>query len=128
VSPSLPLSLLLTNIISYQNSGTDGFRVRTTYYRPPTNTEPSFLLDPPLEGPENGKAHGLSFDTTSFGINQTVAIRNGNMLFRTRSFKTGQSGLTFYRIEPNGNETLILSEYAPSKFSLSLFVPFMDAE
>ena len=96
-------------------SGYDGFRVRVTYYRPPTNFEASFLLDPPLEGPEDGRPHGLSFDTSSFGINQTAAIKNGNMLFRAAEFKTGQTGLNFYRIEPNGTETLVMSEYAPSK-------------
>ena len=65
-----------------QPFGYDGFRVRAWAFRPPTGNEISFLYDPPLEGPENGKAHGMNYDTKTNG-NQCVVIRNGNTVFRT---------------------------------------------
>ena len=98
-------------------SGFDGFRVRTSFYVPPTGNEPSFLIDPPVEGPENGSPHRLSFDTMTFGQNQSVVIRNGNMTFKTADFFGGQTKLTFYRNEPNGSETELITEFAPSTSS-----------
>ncbi|PKX97921.1 glycosyl hydrolase, family 31 [Aspergillus novofumigatus IBT 16806] len=73
-----------------QPFGYDGFRVRAWPYRPPTGNEVSFIYDPPLEGFEDGKAHGLDFDT-AFNGNRTVAIRNGKIV------------------------TLLTNEYAPLK-------------
>ncbi|GAB7355523.1 hypothetical protein MBLNU459_g6006t1 [Dothideomycetes sp. NU459] len=97
-----------------QPFGYDGFRVRAWPFRPPTN-QISFLYDPPLEGPEDGQAHNMSFDTKANG-NDSVSIRNGNTLVKT--FGVGDTGnwrLAFYRIEPNGSETLLTNEYSPVK-------------
>lgn len=100
------------------HSGYDGFRVRTSAYRPPTGHEVSFLYDPPIEGPEDGKPRGLSFDTRLNG-SQPIVIRNGNMLFKTTGLGSNY-WLSFYRIEANGTETLILNEYIPGTLSFSL--------
>lgn len=99
-----------------QPFGYDGFRVRAWPFRPPTGHEVSFIYDPPIEGPENGKAHDMSFDT-AFNGNRSIAIRNGNTLVRT-SGSSGEPGgyrLAFYRVEQNGTETLLTNEYAPLK-------------
>lgn len=96
--------------------GYDGFRVRAWPYRPPTGNEVSFIYDPPLEGFEDGKAHGLDFDT-AFNGNRTVAIRNGRIVVRTSGWggKPGGYRLAFYRVEQDGSETLLTDEYAPLK-------------
>ncbi|KAH0396354.1 hypothetical protein KCU89_g9393, partial [Aureobasidium melanogenum] len=39
-----------------QPYGYDGFRVRAWAFRPPSGNEISFLYDPPVEDPGNGKA------------------------------------------------------------------------
>jgi len=106
--------ILLNKLGGMCSSGYDGFRVRTSAYRPPTGYETSFLYDPPLEGPENSKPRGLSFDTHLNGT-QPGIIRNGNMLFKTSGLSGRNYGLSFYRIEANGTETLILNEYNPGK-------------
>lgn len=99
-----------------QPFGYDGFRVRAWPFRPPTGKEVSFINDPPAEGPENGKAHGMSFDT-AFNGNRSITMRNGNIVVRTGGW-SGDSGgyrLAFYRAEPDGSETLLTNEYAPLK-------------
>ncbi|GAQ07486.1 alpha-xylosidase A [Aspergillus lentulus] len=99
-----------------QPFGYDGFRVRAWPYRPPTGNEVSFIYDPPLEGFEDGKAHGLDFDT-AFNGNRTVAIRNGRLVVRTSGWGGNPGGyrLAFYRVEQDGSETLLTNEYAPLK-------------
>jgi len=98
-----------------QPFGYDGFRVRAWPFRPPTGHEISFVYDPPLEGPEDGEARGMSFDT-AFNGNQSEELRNGNMVVRTSGW-AGPGGyrLAFYRVETNGSETLLTNEYAPLK-------------
>lgn len=98
-----------------QPFGCDGFRVRAWPFKPPRGDEISFLYDPPLEGYENGKAHGMSFDTTSIG-NSTVTLRNGNILMKTiGGTYQKNTGLSFYRVEDDGSESLLLNEYSPTK-------------
>ncbi|KAG9560050.1 glycoside hydrolase family 31 protein, partial [Aureobasidium melanogenum] len=97
-----------------QPYGYDGFRVRAWAFRPPSGNEISFLYDPPVEGPENGKARGMSYDTRSNG-NTSVSIRNGNAIFRTFGLDNGHYRLAFYRVEANGSETLLTNEYNPVK-------------
>lgn len=98
-----------------QPFGYDGFRVRAWPYKPPSGNEISFLYDPPLEGYENGKAHGMDYDTTSIGNSSTV-LRNGNIVMRTISGTYGlNTSLAFYRVEDDGSESLLLNEYSPTK-------------
>lgn len=99
-----------------QPFGYDGFRVRAWPFRPPTGNEIGFVYDPPLEGPENGEAHGMGFDT-AFKGNQSEELRNGNMIVRTSGWAGNPGGyrLAFYRVEANGTETLLTNEYAPLK-------------
>ncbi|KAK5690955.1 hypothetical protein LTS12_028786, partial [Elasticomyces elasticus] len=81
-----------------QPFGYDGFRVRAWPFRPPTGNEVSFVYDPPLEGPEdNSEAHGMEFDTSFLG-NQSVSMRNGNILVRTSGWGGNPGGyrLAFY--------------------------------
>lgn len=99
-----------------QPFGYDGFRVRAWPFRPPTGNEVSFLYDPPVEGPEGGKAHGMGFENGFIG-NQSTVMRNGNIIVRTSGWGGNPGGyrLAFYRIEPNDTETLLTNEYAPLK-------------
>lgn len=98
-----------------QPFGYDGIRVRAWAFRPPNGNEISFLYDPPLEGPEDGNARGMSFDTQVNG-SQFVALRNGNIVVKTLGGSYGQnSRLAFFRIESNGSETLLTNEYSPKK-------------
>ncbi|KAJ5991705.1 hypothetical protein N7451_007429 [Penicillium sp. IBT 35674x] len=99
-----------------QPFGYDGFRVRAWPFRPPTGQEIGFVYDPPLEGPEDGQAHGMTFDTAFTG-NQSEELRNGNMIVRTSGWGGNPGGyrLAFYRVESNGTETLLTNEYAPLK-------------
>ena len=102
--------------ILVQPFGYDGFRVRAWPFRPPTGHEISFIYDPPLEGPEEGEAHGMQFDTNFLG-NQSISVRNGNILVRTSGWGGNPGGyrLGFYRVEDDGSETLLTNEYAPLK-------------
>ncbi|KAJ5261619.1 hypothetical protein N7505_008486 [Penicillium chrysogenum] len=99
-----------------QPFGYDGFRVRAWPFRAPTGHEIGFVYDPPLEGPENGEAHGMTFDT-AFNGNRSEELRNGNMIVRTSGWGGSPGGyrLAFYRVEANGSETLLTNEYAPLK-------------
>lgn len=100
-----------------QPFGYDGFRVRAWAFRPPNGNEISFLYDPPLEGPENGKAHGMQYDQKTNGTGPMV-LRNGNTLVKTYSpiaDNTSMTRLAFYRIEDDGCETLLTNEYSPIK-------------
>ncbi|KAJ5259587.1 hypothetical protein N7478_012568 [Penicillium angulare] len=99
-----------------QPFGYDGFRVRAWPYRPPTGGEIGFVYDPPLEGPEGDQERGMSFDT-AFKGNQSVEMRNGNIVVRTSGWGGNPGGyrLAFYRVEGNGTETLLTNEYAPLK-------------
>ena len=84
-----------------QPFGHDGFRVRAWPFRPPTGDEISFIYDPPLEGFENGKSLGMSYETTVYGT-QIVAIRNGNTVVKTYSPNQNKHTivkLAFFRIE-----------------------------
>lgn len=102
--------------ILVQPFGYDGFRVRAWPFRPPTGQEIGFVYDPPLEGPEDGHAHGMTFDTAFTG-NRSEELRNGNMIVRTSGWGGSPGGyrLAFYRVESNGTETLLTNEYAPLK-------------
>lgn len=97
--------------ILVQPFGYDGFRVRAWPFRPPTGHEISFIYDPPLEGPEEGEAHGMQFDTSFLG-NQSMSMRNGNILVRTSGWGGNPGGyrLGFYRVEEDGSETLLTNE------------------
>ena len=95
-----------------QPYGYDGFRIRAWPFRAPSGNEVGFLYDPPLEGFENGKSHGMSFDMTIDG-NGTHFLRNGNIIVRTFGPAQAATHLVFYRIEANGSETLLTNEYAP---------------
>ncbi|KAF7596790.1 hypothetical protein BBP40_012389 [Aspergillus hancockii] len=99
-----------------QPFGYDGFRVRAWPFRPPTGHEISFVYDPPLEGFEDGQAHGSEFDT-AFNGNRSVVIRNGNTIVRTSGWGGNPGGyrLAFYRVEQDGSEALLTNEYAPLK-------------
>lgn len=97
-----------------QPFGYDGFRVRAWPFRPPNGNEISFLYDPPLEGYENGVAHGMTTDTT-FNGNTSLTIRNGNTIVRTQGTAIGNWNLAFSRINADGSETLLTNEYAPLK-------------
>ncbi|CAG8938027.1 unnamed protein product [Penicillium salamii] len=99
-----------------QPFGYDGFRVRAWPYKAPTGQEVGFVYDPPLDGPEDGEAHGMKFDTAFTG-NRSEELRNGNMLVRTSGWGGNPGGyrLAFYRVESNGSETLLTNEYAPLK-------------
>lgn len=73
----------------------------------PSGTEPSALLDPPLEGP--GGQAGLDISSTiPYAGNAT--IRNGDLV---AEFNLGV--LSFYRVEPNGTRTLLTAEYTDDK-------------
>ncbi|OJJ33654.1 hypothetical protein ASPWEDRAFT_538993 [Aspergillus wentii DTO 134E9] len=102
--------------ILVQPFGYDGFRVRAWPFRPPSGHEISFVYDPPLEGPEDGKAHGMDYDT-AFNGNRSVTMRNGNTIVRTSGWGGNPGGyrLAFYRVETDGSETLLTNEYAPLK-------------
>ncbi|TID17805.1 putative alpha-xylosidase [Venturia nashicola] len=100
--------------ILVQPFGYDGFRVRAWPFRPPTGNEISFIYDPPLEGPENGKAHGMTFDTYLNG-NSTFSLRNGNTVVQTNNSDAGAYRLSFWRVESNGAYTLLTNEYQPLK-------------
>ena len=100
--------------ILVQPFGYDGFRVRAWPFRPPTGDEISFLYDPPLEGPENGISHGMSFDTQTNG-NSSITIRNGNTIVRTYGIDEAGYRLAFYRVEPDDSLTLLTHEYSPLK-------------
>ncbi|KAJ5350682.1 hypothetical protein N7541_008409 [Penicillium brevicompactum] len=65
-----------------QPFGYDGFRVRAWPFREPTGREVGFVYDPPLDGPEEGKARGMTFDT-AFNGNRSEELRNGNMIVQT---------------------------------------------
>ncbi|KAJ6080596.1 hypothetical protein N7499_005470 [Penicillium canescens] len=99
-----------------QPFGYDGFRVRAWPFRQPTGQEVGFVYDPPLEGPEEGEAHGMAFDT-AFNGNRSEELRNGNMVVRTSGWGGNPGGyrLAFYRVEADGSETLLTNEYAPLK-------------
>ncbi|RAK74324.1 alpha-xylosidase [Aspergillus fijiensis CBS 313.89] len=99
-----------------QPYGYDGFRVRAWPFRPPTGQEISFIYDPPLEGFENGTAHGMSYDQTSTG-ETPLTLRNGNLLLRTTGWGGNEGGyrLSFSRLNADGSETLLTNEYAPLK-------------
>ena len=79
--------------------------------RDPTGTEPSSLLDPPLEGP--GGNAGLSFDTL-IPFHGNGSLRHGNILASVSS-----GVLSFYRISTSSNGTesldLLTSEYTDTK-------------
>lgn len=102
--------------ILVQPFGYDGIRVRAWPFRPPSGQEVSFVYDPPLEGPEDGQARGMSFDTMNTG-NNSAEIRNGNILVKTSGWGGSPGGyrLNFYRLEDDGTETLLTGEYAPLK-------------
>ncbi|PYH41772.1 uncharacterized protein BP01DRAFT_426123 [Aspergillus saccharolyticus JOP 1030-1] len=99
-----------------QPYGYDGFRVRAWPFRPPTGQEISFLYDPPLEGFENGTAHGMSYDLTSTGETPQT-LRNGDLILRTTGWGGNAGGyrLSFSRVNADGSETLLTNEYAPLK-------------
>ena len=101
-----------------QPFGYDGIRVRAWPFRAPDPNQVSFLYDPPLEGPENGKPVGMSYDTTVNG-SHFVALRNGNTIVKTFGDAGDTAGgnyrLAFYRVETNGSETLLTTEYRPLK-------------
>ncbi|KAK5164254.1 uncharacterized protein LTR77_009948 [Saxophila tyrrhenica] len=100
-----------------QPYGEDGFRVRAWPFRPPNGNEISFLYDPPLEGPENGEPHGMSYDIKYNGTGPMV-LQNGNTIVKTFSpiaDNTSMTRLAFYRTESDGSETLLLNEYSPIK-------------
>ncbi|EIM87213.1 glycoside hydrolase family 31 protein [Stereum hirsutum FP-91666 SS1] len=127
----LPLSLLVSTLAVAQNSsyfqpnstgvklqngfervfvqpfGNHAFRVRASLMHDPSGTEPSALLDPPLEGP--GGQAGLDISSTiPYAGNAT--IRNGDLV---AEFNLGV--LSFYRVEPNGTRTLLTAEYTDDK-------------
>ncbi|KAJ7707128.1 glycoside hydrolase family 31 protein [Mycena metata] len=94
-----------------QPYGENGIRVRASLLRDPTGTEPSTLLDPPIEGPGGGV--GISTDTlVPFMGNGT--LQNGNILARI-TFGV----ISFYRVSTatNGSHILDLltSEYTDTK-------------
>ncbi|KAJ5033798.1 hypothetical protein NUH16_005215 [Penicillium rubens] len=99
-----------------QPFGYDGFRVRAWPFRAPTGHEIGFVYDPPLEGPENGEAHGMTFDT-AFNGNRSEELRNGNMIVRTSGWGGSPGGyrLAFYRVEANGSETLLTNDTTPEE-------------
>ncbi|KZN84512.1 Alpha-xylosidase A [Penicillium chrysogenum] len=99
-----------------QPFGYDGFRVRAWPFRAPTGHEIGFVYDPPLEGPENGEAHGMTFDT-AFNGNLSEELRNGNMIVRTSGWGGSPGGyrLAFYRVEANGSETLLTNDTTPEE-------------
>lgn len=106
-------------VVLVQPYGFDGFRVRAWPFKPPTGDEISFLYDPPLEGPEAGSAaHGMNFDTRTNGL-EPIRLRNGNTVVQTYAApiadNTTNVRLAFYRVEPDGSETLLTNEYQPLK-------------
>lgn len=109
-----------------QPFGYDGFRVRAWPFRPPHGNEISFLYDPPLEEPENGQAHGMSFDTYLNG-NSTFSLRNGNTVVQTNNSNTGGYRLSFWRVESNGAYTLLTNEYRPLKSIRSRYYSWSGA-
>ncbi|KAJ6559323.1 glycoside hydrolase family 31 protein [Mycena sp. CBHHK59/15] len=94
-----------------QPYGENGIRVRTSLLRDPTGTQPSALLDPPLEGPGGGA--GLSFDTL-VPFQGNGSLLNGNILARISS-----GVISFFRVSTaaNGSQVLDLltSEYTDDK-------------
>lgn len=75
--------------------------------RDPTGSEPSALLDPPLEGP-GGRA-GLTHDIM-LPFQGSASFRNGDLITQVSS-----GVLSFWRVEPNGSSTLLTSEYTDTK-------------
>jgi alpha-D-xyloside xylohydrolase len=105
------LSIFL--ISAFKPYGENGIRVRASLLRDPTGTEPSALLDPPLEGP--GGNAGLAFDTlVPFRGNGT--LRNGNVLANITN-----GVLSFHRISSSSDGTnseiseLLTAEYTDDK-------------
>ncbi|KAJ7213434.1 glycoside hydrolase family 31 protein [Mycena pura] len=94
-----------------QPYGENGIRIRSSLLRDPTGTEPSALLDPPLEGP-GGRA-GLSFDTL-VPFQGSGSLQNGNIV---ASITLGV--ISFFRASTaeNGSQVLDLltSEYTDDK-------------
>ncbi|KAJ7460833.1 glycoside hydrolase family 31 protein [Mycena latifolia] len=94
-----------------QPYGENGIRVRASLLRDPTGTEPSALLDPPLEGPGGGA--GLSFDTL-VPFQGDASLQNGNILARISG-----GVISFFRVSTaaNGSQVLDLltSEYTDDK-------------
>ncbi|EJD07261.1 glycoside hydrolase family 31 protein [Fomitiporia mediterranea MF3/22] len=95
-----------------QPYGENGIRVRASIMRDPTGSEPSALLDPPVEGP--GGSAGLSFDTL-VPFHGNASLRNGNILA-----SLSEGVLSFYRIStsPTNNSevlTLLTQEYTDDK-------------
>jgi alpha-D-xyloside xylohydrolase len=100
--------------VTVQPFGYDGFRIRAWPFRPPNGNEISLLYDPRLEGPENGAARGMGYDTTLNG-NQSFSLRNGQTVVQTEGHEGGYWRLRFYRVEDDGSLTLLANEYAPLK-------------
>ncbi|KAJ6601919.1 glycoside hydrolase family 31 protein, partial [Mycena vulgaris] len=94
-----------------QPYGENGIRVRASLLRDPTGTEPSALLDPPIEGPGGGAA--LAFDTL-VPFRGSGSLQNGNILARI----TG-GVISFFRVSTaeNGSQVLDLltAEYTDDK-------------
>ncbi|KAJ7811551.1 glycoside hydrolase family 31 protein [Mycena olivaceomarginata] len=97
--------------IYIQPYGENGIRVRASLLRDPTGTEPSALLDPPIEGPGGGAA--LAFDTL-VPFHGSGSLQNGNILARI----TG-GVISFFRTSTaeNGSQVLDLltAEYTDDK-------------
>jgi alpha-D-xyloside xylohydrolase len=73
----------------------------------PTGNEWSALLDPPIEGPGGGQ--GLAHDIAiPYGGNATIA--NGDIVAQV-----DLGVISFWRIEPDGNRTLLTGEYIDTK-------------
>ncbi|KAJ8483389.1 hypothetical protein ONZ45_g14620 [Pleurotus djamor] len=93
--------------IFIQPFGNHGIRVRASLMRDPSGLELSALLDPPLEGP--GGRQGLAHDI-KLPFQGSATIRNGDLVAEVFS-----GVLSFFRVEPNGTRTLLISEYTDAK-------------
>jgi hypothetical protein len=91
----------------HQPFGENGIRVRASILRDPTGTEPSALLDPPLEGPGGGA--GLAFDTL-VPFHGSATLRNGNI-----QASVVRGVINFFRVSTNGTLELLTAEYTDDK-------------
>ncbi|KAJ7318826.1 glycoside hydrolase family 31 protein [Mycena albidolilacea] len=104
--------------IYIQPYGENGIRVRASLLRDPTGTEPSALLDPPIEGPGGGA--GLTFDTL-VPFQGSGSLQNGNILaritggvisfFRTSTAENGSQVLDLLTAEYTDDKTLTARFY-----------------
>ncbi|KAJ7860899.1 glycoside hydrolase family 31 protein [Mycena leptocephala] len=89
-----------------QPFGENGIRVRASILRDPTGTEPSALLDPPLEAPVAARVS----HSTLGAVPGSATLRNGNI-----QASVVRGVINFFRVSTNGTLELLTAEYTDDK-------------